>query len=369
MKKPSGPLDDVLVVDLTRLLPGPVATMMLRTLGARVIKVETTTAPDMLRFLPPHNDGVNVAFAALNQGKESVVLDLNSEEGASVLQRLCSKADILLTSARRPWMEARGLSFESLQERNEKLIYCTLGSYRAGSEREQLGGHDINFLAVSGLARLLGRSAPVLPQVQLADLGGAQYAVICLLAALLERGKTGRGRELHLSLEEGCDPYTHLARQLSRYTPRLTSVGPLAGESPVYRYYRCSDGKFIAVGAIEPKFQDRLKEILPLPTSHWPDDLFFESAEEVHGELEELFGGETRQHWVDFFAPHDVCFSPVLEISEVERDEAPLQAHFAAEETTLISSFGGETRSVLAELGCTDAEIDGWSEAGVVVCQ
>lgn len=368
MKKPSGPLNDVLVVDLTRLLPGPVATMMLRTLGARVIKVESTTAPDMLRFLPPHNDGVNIAFAALNKGKESVVLDLNSEEGAGVLQRLCSKADILLTSARKPWMEARGLGFESLRERNAKLIYCTLGSYRAGSERELLGGHDINFLAVSGLAQLLGQSAPVLPQVQLADLGGAQYAVICLLAALLERGRTGLGRELHLSLEEGCDPYTHLARELSRYIPQLTSVGPLAGESPVYRYYRCCDGKFIALGAIEPKFQARLKEILPIPTSHWPDDLFFEAAGEVHRELEELFGRETRQHWIDLFAPHDVCFSPVLETTEVKLEEAPLQVHFGAEETQ-VSSLGGDTRAVLVELGHTDAEIDGWSAAGRLVCQ
>ncbi len=367
MKPPPGPLDHILVVDLTRLLPGPVATMMLTTLGARVIKVETTTAPDMLRFLPPHNDGVNIAFAALNKGKESVVLDLNSEEGAGVLQRLCAKADILLTSARKPWMEARGLGFESLHELNEKLIYCTLGSYRAGSEREQLGGHDINFLSVSGLAQLLGTSAPVLPKVQLADLGGAQYAVICLLAALLERGKTGRGRELHLSLEEGCDPYTHLARELSRYAPQLTSVGPLAGESPVYRYYRCSDGKSIALGAIEPKFQARLKEILPIPTSDWPDDLFFEPADEVHLEMEEMFGRQTREYWIDFFAPHDVCFSPVLEISEVQRDEAPLEAHFPTEEKP-VSSFGGDTRVVLEELGCTEAEIDGWAQAGLLVC-
>lgn len=355
MKQPSGPLDGILVVDLTRLLPGPVATMMLKTLGARVIKVETTTAPDMLRFLPPHKDRVNVAFAALNQGKESVVLDLNSEEGAGVLQRLCSKADILLTSARKPWMEARGLSFESLQERNAKLIYCTLGSYRAGSEREQLGGHDINFLAVSGLAQLLGQSAPVLPQVQLADLGGAQNAVICLLAALLERGRTGRGRELHLSLEEGCDPYTHLARELSRYAPQLTSVGPLSGESPVYRFYRCSDGKSIALGAIEPKFQTRLREILPIPTSHWPDDLFFETSDHVHRELEELFGRESRDYWVDFFAPHDVCFSPVLEISEVDCEGQLLQAHFSVDQTA-VSPFGSDTRSVLKELGYEESE-------------
>ena len=303
-----------------------------------------------MRFLPPQVDGVNIAFAALNKGKESVVLDLDSEVGAGVLRRLCSKADILLTSARKPWMETRGLGFQSLRILNRKLIYCTLGSYRSGSKREQLGGHDINFLSVSGLAHLLGTSGPVLPRVQLADLGGAQYAVICLMAALLERVKTGCGRELHLSLEEGCDPYTHLARVLSAHASQLSSVGPLAGESPVYRFYRCSDGRSIALGAIEPKFQARLREILPIPTSHWPDDLFFDSGEQVHSELEELFGQESREHWVEFFAPHDVCFSPVLEISEVACDEEPFQAHFFAGEVS-VRPLGSDTKSVLKELG------------------
>ena len=365
MKKLSGPLDDILVVDLTRLLPGPVATMMLQTLGARVIKVETTTAPDVLRFLPPHDQGVNVAFAALNRGKESVVLDLNSDEGTGILRRLCGQADILLTSARKPWMEQRGLDFQTLRECNLKLIHCTLGSYRAGTRLEHQGGHDINFLSVTGLAAMLGASTP--PKVQLADLGGAQYAVICLLAALLERGKSGEGRELHLSLEEGCDPYTYLAHELSQVAPDLNSVGPLAGESPVYRYYRCSDGKSVALGAIEPKFQSLLKEILPISTSHWPDDLFFEPAEGVHRELEEMFARESRDHWVDFFAPHDVCFSPVLEVSEVERKEKPLESHFPGEPGG-VSEFGGDTRSVLRELGYGEEAIDAWANAGLMVC-
>jgi alpha-methylacyl-CoA racemase len=361
----------VVVLDLTRLLPGPVASMILQTLGARVIKVETPTAPDVLRFMPPHQAGVNIAFAALNKGKESVVIDLYSEEGADVFRRLCGSADIVLSSARKPWMEARGLRYDQLSQENEQLIACTLGSYRAGSARETEGGHDINFLAVSGLASLMGdaQRGPVLPQVQVADLGGAQYAVISLLAALLERERTGKGKELHVSLEEGCDVYTMLARRLSDSVSGSNSAGPLAGQSPVYRYYGCADGKFIALGAIEPKFQKRLKELLPLDTSDWPDDLFFSSTSKVHKQLEELFRSKDRSHWIEFFDGHDVCFSPVLNIGEVERDEDLFQAHFPANDLGPISPLGGDTRSVLSEWGYSEEEIDRLTKAGLVVEQ
>jgi alpha-methylacyl-CoA racemase len=359
----------MVVLDLTRLLPGPVASMMLRSLGARVIKVETPTAPDFLRFLPPHEDGVNVAFAALNAGKESVVIDLYSDEGAEVFRTLCSRADVLLSSARRPWMEARGLGFEDLSKENGRLISCTLGSYRSGSALEQKGGHDINFLAVSGFADLMkdAQGGPVLPEVQLADLGGAQYAVISVLAALLEREKTGHGRELHLSLEEGCDVYTMLARRLATAATDTTSVGPLSGQSPIYRFYRCADDKFIALGAIEPKFQARLKDLVPLDTSDWPDDLFFSPAPEVHQQLEEWFLSKNRAHWVDLFSEHDICFSPVLSIGEAERDESPLKAHFPSGETEGTSPLGGDTRSVLLEWGYAEEEIEKLAQAGLLV--
>lgn len=369
MSEQQGPLEGIVVLDLTRLLPGPMATMLLRSLGARVIKVETPTAPDFLRFVPPQVDGVNVAFAALNAGKESVVIDLNSEEGADVFRRLCSKADVLLTSARKSWMEARGLGFNTLSGQNKRLLYCTLGSYRAGSAREQKGGHDINFLGVTGFAGLIGGAdGPVLPRTQLADLGGSQYAVISILAALLQRERSGRGRELHLSLEEGCDLYTLLARRLGREAPGLQSVGPLSGESPMYRYYRCADGKHIALGAIEPKFQARLRELLPLDTSHWPEDLFFRPVRSVHQELEALFSSQPRSFWCDLLADQDVCFTPVLDFSEVERDERPLEAHFPFGGSDRVQDLGGQTEDVLLECGLEPAEIEKLSQAGLVVC-
>ena len=355
------------MLDVTRLLPGPVASMILRSLGARVIKIETPTAPDLLRFLPPHEAGVNVCFRELNKGKESVVIDLYSEEGCAIFRRLCSRADVLLSSARKSWLEQRGLGMKQLMEQNDRLIACTLGSYRSDSPREYQGGHDINFLALSGLASLMldGQEKPIVPQIQLADLGGAQYCVISLLAALLERERTGRGRELHLSLEEGCDIYTLLARRLSGFA--TTSVGPLSGQSPVYRYYRCADEKFIALGAIEPKFQKRLREIVALDTSDWPEDLFFTSNQTIHKQMEELFLSKDRAHWIDFFAGHDVCFSPVLGIDEVERDENFMRAHFPFEVENTVSALGGDTRSVLLEFGYSQSKIEEWVDSGRLI--
>ena len=132
------------MVDLTRLLPGPMATKILADLGARVIKVESLTAPDLLRFAPPLKDGVNPVFSHLNSGKESMVLDLKSERDLSILHEVAHRSDILVTSSRKNWLERTGLVYHLLSQRSPHLIYCNLSAFR----REDKAGHDINSLAV-----------------------------------------------------------------------------------------------------------------------------------------------------------------------------------------------------------------------------
>lgn len=356
------PLKGLVVVDLTRLLPGPMATMMLRDLGARVIKVETPSAPDLLRFVPPVVEEANPIFRKLNAGKESVALDLYSQAGASALRILANRADVVITSASDLWMEKRGIGLPSLRAENSQLVTCTLGSFSESSPYYGRGGHDVNFLAVSGMADLLGcGEQPGLPGVQLADLAGTQYAVARLLAALLQRERNGNGSHLDLSLEQGCGVYTLLAREISEHG--VEAVGPLTGESPMYRYYRCADGKWVALGAIEPKFQALLKKVLPLETGHWPDELFFCTDVGVHKELESMFEKQSQAYWTEFFAESDLCFTPVLRVGEAE---APPLFDFGLEPGQ-VSGFGADSRRVLEEFGWSREEVEGLIETGVVV--
>ena len=330
------------MVDLTRLLPGPMATKILADLGARVIKVESLTAPDLLRFAPPLKDGVNPVFSHLNSGKESMVLDLKSERDLSILHEVAHRSDILVTSSRKNWLERTGLVYHLLSQRSPHLICCNLSAFR----REDKAGHDINSLAVSGLASLLGdsRESPTLPGTQFADVASALQMVIKILAALHARSEDREGTQIEVSMEESCEPFTLAAGALA--DSENTFLERLCGESPFYRFYRCKDDRYIALGAVENKFQRRLRELLPTDTHGWPQDLFWgEGLKPVHHQLEELFGSRTQAQWEQFFDGENVCFSPVLPLHVKQTDG-------------LSEELGGSTARILAELGYSESQRD-----------
>jgi crotonobetainyl-CoA:carnitine CoA-transferase CaiB-like acyl-CoA transferase len=272
------PLEGLLVVDLTRYLPGPFASRELLRLGARVVRLE---APDG----DPVRDVAEDWDARLNAGKESVVCDLKAEPELG--RALCRRADVVLEGFR-PGVAARlGVGPDEVPA---ETVYCSLRGYGADDRR---AGHDLNYLAWVGA---LAATAPASPPLPIADLGGALTIVARVLAALLERERTGRGARIVVSLAD-------VARELAPFG------GPLAGELACYRIYATADGRHLAVAALEPRFWARLVELVERP------DLAGRAAD-GHGELEALFASRPLAHWVELFDGEDVAAAPVRTAAE-----------------------------------------------------
>ena len=192
----AGPLEGVKVLDLTRLLPGGFATLMLADLGADVVKVEQPGRGDYVRFMPPMTGEASAAHLALNRNKRSLALDLKSPQGCSLLHDLVERFDVVIESFRPGVMERLGAGYRSLSARNPALIYCAITGYGSNGPRATSAGHDINYIGFAGVLALTGSEsgAPVVPGVQIADLaGGGMAAALAILAALHRRNATGEG--------------------------------------------------------------------------------------------------------------------------------------------------------------------------------
>jgi crotonobetainyl-CoA:carnitine CoA-transferase CaiB-like acyl-CoA transferase len=284
-------LRGVLVVDFTRYLPGPFASRELLRLGARVVRVEAPEG-DPLRSVAPGWD------AALNSGKESVVWDLQRDPGLG--PALAARADVVLEGFRPGVAERLGIGASALPE---SVVYCSVTGFGAGNLR---AGHDLNY---AGWAGLLADTAPAMPPVQVADVaGGSLFAVIEILAALLERRQNG-GRGTHLVVS-----MTHNAHRLAAHRLRGEPERTLTGGLACYRIYETADGRFLTVTAVESKFWQRLCELIGRPElveRHYEQD-----QEALAAELDEVFSSRPLSAWLDLFEGEDVMAGPVATLAE-----------------------------------------------------
>jgi alpha-methylacyl-CoA racemase len=302
------PLAHTVVVDLTRNLPGPFASRELLRLGARIVRLEAPSG-DPVRDVAPQWD------AALNAGKESVLWDAKADPELG--PALCRRADVVLEGFRPGVATRLGVGPDDVPE---SAVYCSITGFGAADLR---AGHDLNYM---GWAGALEPTAPAMPPVPVADLAaGALTAVTRILAALLERDRTGRGARILVSM-------THEAHELARF------AGPLTGTLACYRIYETSDGRHLTIAALEPHFWRRLCELLERP------DLL-PRAQDAHAELEEIVGGRTLQEWLELFDGEDVCAGPVATLA----DAAPTYGRPAADEPA--PALGEHTEAWRAELG------------------
>ncbi len=374
----SGPLSGLTVLDLTRLLPGPFCSWLLADLGARVVKVESPSNPDYLRFLSDDVQGMHAGFALLNRSKESVALHFEQPEGAEVLRRMASQADVLLESNRPGVLKRFGLDYESLKAVNPRLIYCSLSGYGQTGSRAMTASHDLNLLSLLGVTSLAGDPPRVLG-FQMADLTGGMLAALAVLAAVRE----GVGRHLDVSLADGAFTWSCLALAkalVGVYEP----TDLLAGASPGYRYYRCADGLFVGFGGLEAKFQKRLGELLADDfEGDWPDDIFQTTNPRIHASIEKAFLRRDRADWLS--RARDVCLEPVLTLPEVATDPwlrerglvrdiegvaqpgSPLNAAFGLSGGTLPPAPGAHTRAWLQQCGYSEAEQERLLSDGVAL--
>ncbi|USD36282.1 CaiB/BaiF CoA-transferase family protein [Ferrimonas sp. SCSIO 43195] len=315
-----GPLTGIRVLDFSTLLPGPFATMMLADMGAQVTRIESPTRPDLLRSMAPMVAGRSAAHLTMNRNKHSVALDLKSPEAIEAVHTLVGQYDVVVEQFRPGVMERLGLGYERLKAINPQLIYCSITGYGQHGPMQAKAGHDINYLALSGLASYSGRldTGPVLSGTQVADLaGGSQQAVVAILAALLGRSVSGEGQHLDVAMADGA-----LAMNA------LYGAGALAsGEAPgpgqemlngggFYDYYRTADDRYFAVGGLEPQFAKEFFNALGRP-------LWLTRAAAPPGQQQALkqdiatcFAEHSFEHWRRVFADVDCCCEPVLTVSE-----------------------------------------------------
>ncbi len=331
MTKRAGPLSDLRVLDLSRLLPGPYASLVLADLGADVVKIEDPNGGDYMRWSPPLQGDTSALFLALNRGKRSMALDLKRASDRSVFLSLVKVADVVLESFRPGVMAKLGIGWDDLSSINPRVVLCSISGYGQQGPLRERAGHDLNYLALSGVLTLLGArgEAPAHPNAQFADIGGgALTALVGMLAALHERERTGRGRWVDTSMTEGVmgTAAAELGPFLSGATPPLSrGDGALSGELPCYGIYRTSDDRYLSVGALEPKFWSGFCRALGRPDLETCGLESGERGQAARDAVACVLQTQTLAHWTAHFASYDVCVEPVLSADEVARHPLHLE--------------------------------------------
>ena len=391
-----GPLASLKVLDFSTLLPGPFASLLLADMGAEVLRIESPTRMDLLRVLPPHDQGVSASHAYLNRNKRSLALDLKQPEALEVIKQLLQDYDIVLEQFRPGVMERLGLGYDALKAINPKLIYVSITGYGQTGPYKDRAGHDINYLALAGLASYTGHadSGPLPLGMQVADIaGGSLHGVIGLLAAVIARQQTGQGQHLDVSMTDCVFSLNAMA-----------GAGYLAcGEEPgreeqmlnggsFYDYYRSRDGRWFSVGSLEPAFMKQLCAALgleELETSGLSPEPALQKA--LKNALRIEFETRDFTELCALFAALDACVEPVLSVgeavrhpqlkaralvTEVPRGDGTTQAQMACplkfsdglpEPRHIGAAVGQHTDQVLEELGYSAERIEELRRAKVVV--
>ena len=316
-----GALSGIRVLDLTRLLPGAFATMVLADLGAEVIKVEEPKEGDYNRALPPIAKAESGSFLLLNRNKKSVTLNLKDPDGKRLFLSMVREADVVIEGFRPGVMDRLGLGYEALKAENPKIVYCAISGFGQDGPYRLLPGHDLNYMAIAGALNLFGKAGdgPIVPGLSIADVGGGSLtAVSGILAALIARGRTGEGQFVDISMTDGALSWLamHGAEKLFAGIEPRGGECPYIGQAPCYNIYRCADGRHVALGIIEPHFWHRFCDAVDMPAlkdNQWPEG---ETAEEQRKTLDGLFLTKTRDAWVAFLTPADIPFTAVNSMQE-----------------------------------------------------
>ena len=316
-----GPLTGVRVLDLTRLLPGPVATLHLADMGADVIKIEDHAAGDYARILGDGPDGVSVFFRSVNRNKRGLRLDLKQAQGREVLLRLARAADIVVESFRPGVSDKLGIGYEALRAVNPKIVYCAITGYGQTGPLAMAAGHDLNYIGFAGVLDQIGIDAgqPAIPNLQVGDLlGGAMTAVMGILAALFDAQRTGQGRLVDVAMSEAVlahNLFPLFALQTAGAVP-ARGGDILSGGDAGYGVYATADGRYMAVAPLEQKFWQVFCEAIGRPDWQARHGARGAAAAALRRELVELFASRSQAYWRDFFANVDCCVTPVLNVAE-----------------------------------------------------
>ena len=381
----SGPLTGFRVVEIAGIGPGPFAAMLLADMGAEVIRVERSSAVRGPAPDTPHYD-------VLLRGRRNVAIDLKHPDGIATLFDLVESADAILEGFRPGVMERLGIGPEECMARNPKLVYGRMTGWGQEGPYSLAAGHDINYISLSGALAHFGRAGekPVPPLNMVGDYGGGgmflAFGVVC---ALLEAQRSGQGQVVDTAMVDGSAILMSMfwtLKEVGMFNENARGTSLLDTGAHFYDVYECADGNHISIGSIEPQFYAELLRLTGLEgdeqfskqmdSSEWPA---------LKGRLTELFAQKTRAEWCEIMEMTDVCFAPVLTMSEaaehphnVERETfielggmtqpapAPRFSRTSPEASGLRAHAGEHTREVLADWGIEEARVAALLESGAV---
>ncbi len=377
-------LDGLKVLDLSMNLPGPYMTWLLALLGAEVVKVENPAGGDYARALAGNTD--SPFFAAVNRNKKSVTLNLKHPDGRRIFLELLDRYDVLVEGFRPGTMERLGLGYETTSDRNPRLIHVSISGYGHEGPYRLRAGHDLNYLSLAGIIGMTGTrdGEPAIPGVQIADIaGGSLMALAGLLAAIIQRGGTGRGQFVDVPMFHGVLSLATMvfAGVDAGLEPPEPGRMLLNGRFPCYGLYRTSDGRHMSLGALEFKFWQNFCRAIgreELLTQQF-------GGPEAVAEVERVFASRTRDEWVELMKTTDACCEPVMTLDQAV--ESPLvearnmlqrtadgrrflgfplkMSASSPAETISAPDLGQHTREILGDLGLTDEELDSLARQGV----
>ena len=316
------PLDGIRVLDLTRNLPGPMATLQLANFGADVLRIDDARiGPQQPPF---HEDAARRMFTALNRNKRAIALDLKQAAGREEFLRLAAAADVIVEGFRPGVMDRLGLGYEAVRAVNPRIVYCSISGYGQTGPLRGQAGHDINYLAAAGILDQIGAPgcAPAIPNIQIADaFGGSLTAVMGILTALIDAKTRGTGRYVDVSMTDSV--LTHsvvaLSSMLANGAPAERGDDILSGALACYTTYRTADGRYLAVGALEPKFWEALCDALERPDLKSKRLACGEEARHVKHELANIFAAGPSDYWIEKLRSADCCVNLVLRLDEAIR--------------------------------------------------
>ncbi|HEY45669.1 MAG TPA: CoA transferase [Anaerolineae bacterium] len=374
-----GPLKGVKVLEIASIGPGPFAAMMLSDMGAEVLRIDRIIGESQVDLIKAETD-------LLNRGRKSVSIDLKNPAGVEVVLRLVEGSDLLIEGFRPGVMERLGLGPEVCLERNPSLVYGRVTGWGQEGPLARTAGHDINYIALAGVLSAIGRvdQAPVPPLNLLGDFGGGgmllAFGVVC---ALLERTTSGEGQVVDAAMVDGAAllmTMIHALRAMDAWNlERGTNL--LDTGAPFYETYECRDGEYISVGSLEPQFYDLLIKLTGLEGGKLPDQMDRTAWPALKDRMAQIFKSKTREEWCEVMEGTDVCFAPVLSMTEAPEHPhlkhrgtyikvaditqpapAPRFSRTAPEVSRPPSRPGQHTEEALLERGFTGEEIAGLRE-------
>ena len=374
-----GPLKGLKIIEMAGIGPGPFCGMVLADLGAEVIRVDRASAI-----------GTGSKQEASNRGKKSIAVDLKSEEGAEVVLKLVETADAIFEGFRPGVMERLGLGPDVCFERNERIVFGRMTGWGQEGPLAKAAGHDINYISLTGALAAIGRpgSPPVPPLNLIGDFGGGgMLLALGLVAALLESKESKKGQVVDAAMTDGSALLMTMIYSMQSSGMWKTSMGSnlLDGGSHFYDTYECKDGKFISLGSIEPQFYALLCQIAELDESIFGEQMSRDSWPEQKEAIKKIFLDKTRDEWCELMEGTDVCFAPVLDMSEapkhphnIERKTfidlegvtqpapAPRFSRTEPEVASSPSIVGEHTDEVLTSIGLSDEDINTLKTSGAV---